>query len=378
MSRCNATMPTPPFTWIEDANGLRALAEQLPQAAWLALDTESNSAHVYRERVCLLQLNAAGDCYLIDPLALRTEELACLGPALANPDQPLYLHGGEYDVVCMGREFGLQLCGVVDSQQAASLLGWPRTSYGAVVEAICQVELPKAYSQYDWGQRPIDQGALRYALDDVVYLPRVCQELQQQIVAADLEEEFAIACAAVEATEARTLGFDLANMWRLKGIWKLPEATRPMLAALFAWRDRQAAERDQPPGRIINNDLLLALARQAPTNYGQLKRLRLKSWFMQQLGDELIATVKQAKAQPPAVPEPPRQREPEPAEVERERRLKDWRKGEAGRREVPLQVVLPAKALEHLKRYGADNLDAVPQLGRKRIARYGATLRKLC
>jgi hypothetical protein len=34
--------------------------------------------------------------------------------------------------------------------------------------------------------------------------------------------------------------------------------------------------------------------------------------------------------------------------------------------------------LEHLKRHGAGDLAAVPQLGAKRIARYGDKLKQLC
>jgi ribonuclease D len=67
-----------------------------------------------------------------------------------------------------------------------------------------------------------------------------------------------------------------------------------------------------------------------------------------------------------------------PEEESREQRLKDWRRGEAEKRKVPLQVVLPARALEYLKRHGAGDLAAVPQLGAKRGAGYGDKLRALC
>ena len=45
---------------------------------------------------------------------------------------------------------------------------------------------------------------------------------------------------------------------------------------------------------------------------------------------------------------------------------------------MPTQVVLPARALEHLKRDGAADLDSVPQLGSKRARLYGERLRALC
>jgi hypothetical protein len=41
-------------------------------------------------------------------------------------------------------------------------------------------------------------------------------------------------------------------------------------------------------------------------------------------------------------------------------------------------LVLPPRALDHLAQHGANNLDAVPQLGRRRREHYGEALRALC
>ena len=90
-----------------------------------------------------------------------------------------------------------------------------QTGYGAVVEAICDVKLPKGHSDYNWGTRPLDEDALLYAIDDVRYLPEVIHALQQAVKEADLEEEVAIANQAVEAVQAPSNrlqpGVDLAS-----------------------------------------------------------------------------------------------------------------------------------------------------------------------
>ena len=55
---------------------------------------------VYREQVCLMQLNLGGALWLVDTLALKSEDVSssALARALESPDVPVYLHGGEYDV----------------------------------------------------------------------------------------------------------------------------------------------------------------------------------------------------------------------------------------------------------------------------------------
>lgn len=370
---------TDPITWVRSPDQLAALAQPLAQAKWLAVDTESNSMFVYRERVCLIQLNIEGLLVIIDPFELPQGpgSLGPLATALANPDQAIYLHGGEYDVVCLQRDYGVQVTSVFDTQQAASLLGWNKTGYGAVVEAVCEISLPKGHSDYNWGKRPLDEEAISYAIDDVRYLPTVAEHLQAAIIEADLEEELAIANQAVEQVQARQPGYDPADIWRLKGVSDVPNKHLGILVALHQWRDSVALEQDRPPGRVIPNDLLVALARVAPLNFGMLRRLRLRSHTLRDHGDHIIAHVQAALSQPPQIPEPPARREPDPQERPREQALKAWRKQEAERRGVTTQVVLPARSLDYLKRRGADDLSQVPQLGAKRIRLYGEQLCKL-
>lgn len=366
-------------TWIDSMDGMAEVAAALAASTWHALDTESNSMYVYRERVCLVQINAGGRLFVIDPLALPPgpESLAALKPALEDPATITWLHGGEYDVACLRRDYQIQMRGVWDTQQAASMLGWDKTGYGAVVERVTGVALAKGHADYDWATRPLAEDALRYAVDDVVHLPVVAEALRQAVADADLADEVAIAHQAVEVA-GWSGGFDPANFWKLKGARDLPPRALPLLVALYRWRDQLAQERNLPPGRLINNEFMVSLANHAPTNYGLLKKLGARSWFLADFGDRLIAEIKRALDQPDDVPGRPRAREVDDGEHTRETRLKDWRRGESERRGVPLQVVLPARALEHLKQHGAGDLSTVPQLGPKRVGLYGDKLAQLC
>lgn len=377
----------PPHRWIDCADDVPALAALLARAPWIAIDCEANSMFVYRERCCLIQFNAGGELAVVDAFKLLQDDgwdgsraSGCLAPLrdqLGRSDRTLWLHGGEYDAAILRRDFDLELGGVFDTQQAAGLLGWAETGYGALVERCCGVHLAKEYAQYDWGTRPLDPAALAYALDDVAHLPQVGEHLRQAIRDADLEEEQEIASQAVASTIWNG-GFDPGGFWRVKGIRELPRHSLPVLGALWAWRDAVARTENKPPGRVVNNQLLLQLARNTPTSFGHLKHNGVKGWVLAQHGEALIACLRQAREHPPSLPPRPNHREVDEAEERREKRLKDWRRSEAERRKVPLQVVLPAKALEFLKRYGAGDLATAPQLGPKRIARYGEKLRELC
>ncbi len=369
------------FQWIRDQAGLEELAKECIGAEWITIDTESNSMFAFRERVCLIQVNVAGQIYIIDTFALPGEssDLDALRPALEDPDIPLYLHGAEYDVCCFKREYKISLAGVWDSQQAASFLGYSRTGYGAMVQEICEVELAKSHSQYNWGTRPLDDDALQYAIDDVVYLPQVVSALIEKITEAGLEDELLIANTAVMDATAHYAIDNPQAIYKVKGFHRLAPAKHPVCFALYNWRLSLAEEQDLPPGRILSNDVLIALSQKSPTNFGSLKRIRLKSWLLKDHGMEIMDIIKDAMRNPPELPEREnKSRTVDSAEKSREQRLKDWRRTESERRKLPFQVILPAKALSHLKQYGADNLQDVPQLGSKRIQMYGDSIKKLC
>lgn len=372
-------MDRPEPLWITETEHLQRLDELLEGCSTLALDTESNSMFVYQERICLIQLNIDGALILIDPLQIPNEAISAsrLSGVLADPAVSVYLHGGEYDVVCLDRDYGLRVKGVLDTQQAASMLGLKSTGYGAMVEECCGVKLPKSHSQYNWGQRPIDDEAIDYALDDVYYLPRVASDLIARVKDADLEEEWAIANQAVEDVTSRPTDYDPQGIFRLKGLRTVPQKKLPVVVALHKWRDDIARELDQPPGRVINNEALVALGRMGAANFGAIKRTGIRGAILREFGEELAEVIRSALTDPPAVPAPPARREVDPLENKREKKLKDWRRKEAERREVPLQAVLPARALEYIKKHGADDLSAIPQFGEKRSRLYADQLRQL-
>src|SRR3990172_3893407 len=117
---------------VPSADELRRLIAALQAAPRLAVDTESNSLHAYRERVCLIQVSTADDDYLIDPLAVA--DLSPLAPLLADPAIEKVFHAAEYDLACLRRDFGFQVANLFDTRVAARTLGRGRTGPGGPLE----------------------------------------------------------------------------------------------------------------------------------------------------------------------------------------------------------------------------------------------------
>ncbi|TNF77548.1 MAG: hypothetical protein EP299_04600 [Acidobacteria bacterium] len=247
-----------------------------------------------------------------------------------------------------------------------------------MVERICGVTLPKEHAHHDWSRRPVEDAPLRYALNDVFYLPPVAEHLRREVTAADLEEEVAIANRVVEEATWNG-GFSPDGFWRVKGARKLAPVEVAVLASLYAWRDEQARKQNLPPGRVLNDRLLLALSRTTATSPEDLRRAGIQGGKLNRWGSEILSRIRAVRRDPPTLTPPATAaREVDPLARERAERLKAWRQQEAERRRVPLQVVLPAVALRHLQQHGAEDLESVPQLGTKRIGLYGTKLEELC
>ena len=366
------------YHWIEDREGLERLAASLAGRSEFDLDSESNSGFAYEERLCLLQINDGENLCLVDLLALPGDRLALepLRPVLESNQHEIRLHGGEFDVGCLKRDYGISLRGVWDSQQAASFLGWEKTGFGSVVERICGVSLPKAHAHHDWSRRPIEGEVLEYALNDVRYLPEISARLKALVRAAELEEEVAIACRAVEESIWNG-GFELTAVWSIKGARQLSKAAMPILVALYQWREGIAKQLDLPAGRTIHNQLLLALSRSAPASLSDLRRLGVPRRVTKRWAGDLLVLIAEAKRNPPPVPRQPVRESLSREAQQRGERLRKWRRQESARQGVPLQVVLPMVALKYIQRHGADDLSVVPQFGQKRIRLHGEILRQL-
>src|SRR5512138_3101852 len=88
---------------VDTPKGFADMVSDLRRQNQIAVDTESNSLHAYRERVCLIQFSTQKKDYVIDPLVLQ--DLSALAPLFANPKIEKIFHAAEYDLLCLRRDF---------------------------------------------------------------------------------------------------------------------------------------------------------------------------------------------------------------------------------------------------------------------------------
>src|SRR5688500_19381887 len=61
----------PPPVWVDEQSSFQQLIAKLSAQSRIAVDTESNSLHAYRERVCLIQFSTPDTDFLVGPFSIR-------------------------------------------------------------------------------------------------------------------------------------------------------------------------------------------------------------------------------------------------------------------------------------------------------------------
>jgi len=217
-----------------------------------ALDTEADSLHRYRESLCLIQFAAGSDCVLIDPLAI--DDLSPLGEFLAAAT--VWMHGADYDMTMLKRQFGELPAKVYDTQIGARLLGARKFGLGDLVSHYFGIELSKSSQKADWGKRPLSPKMVEYALNDVHYLLEMGEKIVAELAAKGRLEWFEESC---DAARKKVLERDdlKEEVWRVQGSGKLEPIGLAYLKALWHWRDEEAKAWDRPSFMVAPNRQLL-------------------------------------------------------------------------------------------------------------------------
>jgi len=117
----------------------------------------------------------------IDPLSVDPRPLIDL---VGDQRIDVIIHSAQADLALIGTGFGVRAVRVFDTQIAAAFLGMgEQIGYGALVEQMAGVRLDKGAQFTEWSRRPLSADQLRYALDDVRYLPAVWRELRARLEA---------------------------------------------------------------------------------------------------------------------------------------------------------------------------------------------------
>lgn len=360
----------PPPVWVDQPNILKGMVADLTAYPRLAVDTESNSLHAYREQVCLIQFSTPKTDYVVDPLALN--DMSALGPLFSNPKIEKIFHAAEYDLICLRRDFNFEFSNLFDTMHAARVLGYPYVGLDHLLAEKFRFEMDKRHQKADWAVRPLTPAQLDYARLDTHFLFALRDELESELIAKDrlpiAREDFVRACR-VDLPEEKGNG----TSWRRFALRKdVTPRELTILSELCSSRARIAERMNRPVFKVISDALLLDIARNLPEKDVDLAGLGLTPKQIRLWGSEILDAVKRGTVAP--LVEPEKAKRPNEPMLRRLQKLKNWRKRVAADLNVESDIVLPKVYLNRLAEHPPRSIRELETIMREsptRFARFG-------
>jgi len=281
--------------WIDRQQPFDAMLDAIAAQPAIAVDTEADSLHSDFDKVCLIQISVPGEDYVVDPLAKI--DVARFGEVLADPKITKILHGADYDLRILNRDFGFTIANLIDTMVCAQLLGYETFGLAALLDRHFGMKVDKAHQRADWAMRPLPPDMLDYAATDTRHLAALAEKLLGEIDALGRREWAREEMGRLETIRFRENDDDTEPFRRLKGLAVLDRRTLAVVRALYDWRDSLARNADRPPFKIIGNDAIIDVAKEKPKSREELAAMKsVSSYHRGRYGNEILRMVREAMA----------------------------------------------------------------------------------
>lgn len=353
--------------WIDTQRDFDAAISLLEGQSAFAIDTEADSLHSYFDKVCLIQISVPGHDFIIDPLAQI--DLQSLGLLLSDGSKLKVLHGADYDLRILDRDFSFRIANLTDTMVCAQLAGYEAFGLSALLKRHFDVDLDKTHQRADWAMRPLPPAMKRYAILDTHYLLDLGARMRAELEALGRWDWAVEEFGRLEAVRWREDDGEEERWRKLKGISAMSRRSLGVVATLHAWRDQAARAADRPPFKILGNDTILAIATSLPKTEAELRQIRgISDYVLRKHGGALLRSVADVLSSGESDLPEPNEKKPWMRDKELERaveRLKRARDEVAATLKIDGSVLAPRHvltAVASLRPATISDLEAVPAM----------------
>jgi ribonuclease D len=365
-----------PPVWVDRPKTFENMMADLSRQSRVAVDTESNSLHAYREQVCLIQFSSPEIDYILDPFVFK--DLSALAPLFKDSKIEKIFHAAEYDLICLKRDFDFTFENIFDTMYAARVLGYQYVGLDNMLAEKLAIKVDKRHQKADWAARPLSASQIDYARFDTHYLFQLRDILEKELeLKGRLElarEDFMRACK-VDLPTQKVNG---ASWRRFSARKDVTTRELTILSELCVFRDQIAERMNRPPFKVVDDDMLLAIARHLPEKDVDLAGIGLSSKQIRLWGEEILNAVRRGADAPLVTRE--QAKRPNDAILRRLEKLKNWRKLSARDTGVESDIILPKAYLSLLAENPPKSMSELESLlsdSPSRFQQYGKQILKL-
>ncbi len=169
------------FIYIDSAEDLRYLNNELLSKKYVGIDTEFRRTQKDNMKLGLLQINDSEEIYLIDTVLINEPKDNC--SFLFSDSVIKILHSCKEDIEAVYSWAGRSMENIFDTQIADSFLnGEFSISYQGLVEKILGIKVDKGETRSNWLRRPLRDSQLNYAASDVEFLIELFKDQNKALI----------------------------------------------------------------------------------------------------------------------------------------------------------------------------------------------------
>ncbi len=257
------------YRWITSDREVVEFVERAASEPRYALDTEFHRERTYFPKLALVQIAAAGEIVLIDPLACDLSPLK----TLFDSDSLAVVHAAQQDLDVLTHAIRAIPSRLYDTQLAAGFLGYSTPSLVSLLQGELRVTAAKGDRLTDWLRRPLSEDQCSYAASDVAYLFQLHDTLNAKLEAEGRLQWVADACEELRTRPVGGTDPDLAYT-KLKDVRILKPRARGVARAVASWRERRAMSIDSPVRQVLPDLAILGIAQKQPRTVQELGQAR--------------------------------------------------------------------------------------------------------
>jgi ribonuclease D len=269
--------------YIDNQADMLAIIPILSSSTAIAIDLEfDRNRYRYGFNMCLIQIEAQQQIFLIDPVTIGVTNMQALWDILENPAILKIMHSPNEDITL------LKICGcypknIGDTEMAARILSQKQVSLGTLLTENLGIVLDKGQQTSNWNTRPLSMQQLVYAAYDVLHLAKLYYNLQEKVAELGRTDWHAELNLGLEQLEYIP---DPEPHRNLPDSSRLSPFDLNITKALYHWRENLAKKWNMPPSNVIGNKQLVVWALNPNFTYadwcatkGMIGRLRNEKDF---------------------------------------------------------------------------------------------------
>jgi len=259
------------YVYVRTDRELQHYCDDIRNESHLFFDTEFISEDVYLPELCLVQVATGQGLCVIDPKGIR--DLKPFWDLTTSDNAAVVAHAAREEFLFCFRATGKWPTKLFDTQVAAGLVGMEfPVSLGNLITKLLGERLPKGETRTNWRGRPLSKQQIEYALNDVIYLKSIHDQLYEQIEKLD---RLSWLDAEMERFQTSWEDYSTRPGWRsVSGIGNLNRRSLAIVRELWTWRDHHAQSLNSPPRRVLRDDLIVELSKRKSYKVSQIKALR--------------------------------------------------------------------------------------------------------